>query len=223
MSKTLARSTSSFVGKCATVLMGMGLSWVTVTVPEVNSLAAKLCGLASAHNAVPVEEESSRHSTEGESAIRIPHTPSELGSPSMVPAIAYSTPEMADQLDSRFQQPATTPDQPETTPDRANTAQQSPAEVQDGTSEVRMREISAELRRLGASYLLVEKLTNGHRRSGEQFRVRCDLAGADATVKCAFEATCATPVAALEEVLRTVRQATVGVSNSAGEVVASSI
>lgn len=74
---------------------------------------------------------------------------------------------------------------------------------QPETPEQRMTSLSTQLRQLGASYLLVEKLTG---EADERYRVRCDLASEHSPVKCCFEATQATPVSAMEEVLDAVRQ-----------------
>jgi len=62
-------------------------------------------------------------------------------------------------------------------------------------------QISMRLRQLGASYLLLEKLP---RPQGDQFRVRCDLANELQPVKCCFEATRGTALAAMQDVLRAV-------------------
>lgn len=61
--------------------------------------------------------------------------------------------------------------------------------------------LSNRLRNLGASYLLLERLSDP---GGACYRVRCDLAADHAPVKCCFEAVGATAVEALGEVLRAV-------------------
>ena len=77
-----------------------------------------------------------------------------------------------------------------------------PNTVSSDDPQRRLGEISAQLRQLGASYLLLEKLPHPDR---PRYRARCDLAGEHTTLKCCFEATRGSAVAALEEVLKAVR------------------
>jgi len=68
-------------------------------------------------------------------------------------------------------------------------------------TEAEVRKISTQLRQLGASYLLLEKLPHPN---GDQYRVRCDLADEASGVKCCFEATRESAVAAMNEVLQAI-------------------
>lgn len=150
------KSLSSFIGKCLTILVGMSLSWATVTMPEIDALAAALCG--GVHP---------RASAVGD-----------LHPPALLERVAVSS-------------------VPEESAVPVNRSQLSPGH------EPRIQEISRRLKQLGASYLLLEKLPQEH---GAQYRVRCDLAKQHSPLKCCFEATRATALAAMEDVLRAVQQ-----------------
>lgn len=172
----------SFFGKCFTVLVGGALSWATVTVPEFESTVAKfLPGTDSAIVKNAVETTVAFDDSIGQ--FLDAQTP-------QVEAI-QDTPR--GQLHtSNGPQTATTLIEPENVPVAA-----APKTV--SVAPNRIEEISQQLRQMGASYLLLEKLQQADR---VQYRVRCDLANETrSAVKCCFEATREDALSAMEDVL----------------------
>ncbi len=81
-----------------------------------------------------------------------------------------------------------------------------------------IEEISRQLRQLGASYLLLELWQQPN---GQNYRFRCDVAGATAPLKCCFDVTRPTAVAAMQEVLQAVvRLGPTGASAEGGALAA---
>lgn len=163
------KQSTSFLGKCLTVLIGLCLSWATVTNPDVDSAAATLLG-----------------GTES-AELQTAHFELQL---------------IQDQQES-FSAPIE-PSGSETYTVGSNTASGfSLATTPDGDDAL-IQAMSAELKQLGASYLVLERLRH---QDGVQYRVRCDLASHDAPVLCCFEATRQRAVEAMEEVLKVARSA----------------
>jgi len=198
---------SSFFGKCVTVLIGMALSWATMTNPQIERLARQFFGQGQASSSVVLSEEP---------FIEPSFDP--VDNPVTPPSVQVSPP-TAEERPARLS-PA---------PSLKNFAIQPPPSIQTSlvsrpagsqtavgsqttptqsslSSEDRIHLASQTLRELGATYLRLEKLTNPH---GEFYRVRCDLAGETERVKCCYEATRESAVAAIEDVLRAVRDGVV--------------
>lgn len=174
----------SFFGKCFTVLVGGALSWATVTVPEFESTVAKFVpGIESMVITGEVEAETSVAFDE----------PIERFLDTKTPQAAPIQNEPRERLVSSAQpQPSTSLIAP--APSAATATKQMVS-----TSTDRIDEISYQLRQMGASYLLLEKLQQSDR---VQYRVRCDLANeTKSAVKCCFEVTREDALSAMEEVL----------------------
>lgn len=208
------KSPINFLGKCLTVLVGAALSWATVTNPDVDRIAANLCGCDDTANVAevgPIAESTS------------------IAADPVALAVEFATEQRATETQetrfanspvSRFANSpiATTNLQagspPDTTPSKLaqtkvdNAALRSSALLSGNrvappkSPDVRIQEISTQLKQLGASYLLLEKLPQSE---GVQYRVRCDLARDSQTVKCCFESTRETPLDAMEDILQAVR------------------
>lgn len=216
---------SSFLGKCLTVLLALGLSWVTVTRPEIDTLASKICGV---HNSHPLDAQQepltaiSGDFPDGIPSIDVAMDTGETtvaDSPVIQPSML--TPVSVPELTGVIGAAAANRTGPSVATDTAQIRSPSepsfygsgvqqaswaePVSGQDAVaaSQPSIEQISAELRELGCSYLLLEKLTDP---SGSQFRVRCDVAGEGSATKCCFEVTRNTAEAAMTEVLRVARQ-----------------
>ena len=122
---------SSFIGKCFTVLLGIGLSWATVTNPQFNEMAAAICGGESAATvALPSADQAWDDANLANAEFE---TDEDVGfetsfsSKNMAPAVFSQTPAGA--------------------PDRQLTESQ------------QIESISSKLKGLGATYLRLEKLS----------------------------------------------------------------
>jgi len=178
------KSLSSFIGKCLTVLIGIALSWATVTRPEVDSLAAQLCGGA--------RRDAAQDTHQGIEAV-----PSQIAPSHHCDVWQQDSATKSNASSNSTQQRFTNEGQID--PIQGAVAE-SPS---DATGGSRILEISQRLKQLGASYLLLERLPQ---ENGAKYRVRCDLADQQKSVKCCFEATSGTAQAAMEEVLRAARK-----------------
>lgn len=159
-------SSISFGGKCATVLVGAGLSWLTVSNPEIDRSIGKLFG-----------------TTDATLASADANMPSiTIGGEADLDAPLFDVVAETDSV---------TPNAP---------GQGAPAETATPKRQ-NVQEMASQLRSLGASYLLLERLPQ---QTGDQFRARCDLAASSNSVKCCFEAVRDTPEQAMAEVLQAV-------------------
>jgi hypothetical protein len=135
------KPSSSFLGKCVTVLIGAGLSWATLTNPDIDRAVQRLIGNQRQVDGNDFDNFSG-------ASLQQKHV-------------------SADGLPNDVEQ------------------------------------LTQVLREMGATYLRVEKLSNP---DNAWFRVRCDLARQGDPVKCCLESTQMTEIAALQDVLRAVRQ-----------------
>ena len=187
-------SSSTFFGKCITVLIGVGLSWLTITNPDVDSLVAKL------FQSEPTPSIDALYQRDSQD---IPTSLPRVDLPSSGP-IDASSPSFANRnrlfpaAQAHFSASAQRDAQP-----RSVDESQAVAMRTNATESTQIKAISVELEQLGASYLLLEKLPQEH---GMQYRVRCDLADVNTDVKCCFEVIRSTPLVAMQEVLRVARQ-----------------
>ena len=147
--------TSSFFGKIVTLLIGCGLSWLTLTNQEADLAAQRIFG--------PSEKETTELLSFSHNSVGQPSNQRTIEQSSIASVEATSTPQ----------------------------------EKPPGSDLDQLQELSAMLKKLGASYLRVEKLVQGDEC---WYRVRCDLDQKE--VKCCLEATRDNPVAAMREVLR---------------------
>lgn len=171
-------SPSTFFGKCVILLIGGGLSFATVSSPEVAEIAGVIFGPRSTPQ--PLGEVPS-HAKAG--------FPADLSMSVGGPQQAAFASRHHDRNHDR--QPAEV--------SGTTAVMASPAANVNGTD--RLSAISTRLRQLGASYLLLEKLPQP---DGESYRVRCDVAQGGQMVKCYFEATRPTALEAMEEILQAV-------------------
>lgn len=198
-------SSTSFFGKCVTVLIGMALSWATMTNPQIEQLARQFLGQNSSPNAAMLGEERFIEPSFG--PVDVPTT---FPSVDESPAGAKPNP-------SR-QNFAVQPIQPNSVSRNSVSrirAEEAVVVNSNLSDEDRITLASQTLRELGATYLRLEKLTKS---GDERYRVRCDLAGDTERVKCCYEATRESAVAAMEDVLRAVRE---GVANDTTKVASS--
>ena len=209
VSKAKAMGPSTFTGKCLTILTGLGLSWLTVTNPDMDRLAASLLGkptvqtegFTPAAAGIPENESKSGIEVQFEPGVDIqPSVEVQLTGPEPTPqeadvdahaAIAHSP--------SSFFPASPLPSDASLTTRPPASSGVTPVLR---SSDARIEEISSELKRLGASYLVLERLAGT---GANHFRARCDLAREQATVRCSFEATRESALAAMEEVLGVVR------------------
>jgi hypothetical protein len=170
----IMNSPSSFLGKCLTVLIGAALSWATLTNPEFELVAARFLGAGNPN--VDLEMSLGRDLANIEPV----SDPSDtvLSIPTKQAGIVATSNSAEQNTVSSLQVPS------------------------EESTQARIHEISTELKQLGASYLVLERLQQVN---GVQYRVRCDLANQKATVKCCFEATRDTALDAMEDVLKAAR------------------
>ncbi len=202
--------TTSFFGKCVTVLIGMALSYATMTNPQIEQLARHFFGQTSSSDTAMLGEEPFEEPALTpfvEPAFSPAEIPATLPNVEVTPTQAKPKPS----LQNFAVPPAATP---RNSVARLESVQ--PAISPNLNDEQRIKLASQTLRELGATYLRLEKLTTG---TDERFRVRCDLAGETERVKCCYEATRESAVDAMEDVLHAVRE---GVADDNTTKVASS-
>lgn len=213
-------SATSFLGKCLTVLIGVGLSWLTLTNPDVKQIAehyaGKSTGFASENLArlnldgldiggdqekeqgIAIETEVSAAQTLDEVCI---DGKCELPDPKGLAGVGLANsgfvvePDSARLLASGGKEPQ------KTTPAEDGFANFSQSE------EDKIAAISQQLKQMGATYLRLEKLSNP---TQVTYRVRCDLANEASPLKCCFEATRNTALAAMQDVLGAVQEQSQG-------------
>lgn len=185
--------TSSFISKCVTVLIGMGLSWATLMNPQAEQLARGILGQPS--TSVKVLDDRPSETTGDLTLAAQQDSPQISFDQSFAPELTSEEPSMAVQ-----KKPI----------DQAQLRRSSESKPRV-SSDAQIEELSAELKALGATYLRLERLT---RPTGELYRVRCDLAGEQAQVKCCLEATRESAVLAMEDVLRAAREGISGIRST---------
>ena len=193
----------SFSGKCLTVLIGAGLSWMTITNPEVDQAVGRVLGM---------QRDTLDGTTEFDSVSTNSHTSSSLTNTSqaqdlpdvgsLVTEITASPSSSSPSLTSSSQYAASQIETPPHSATRAATRTVAiPVTSPTTNPATRIQEIANQLKSLGASYVLLERLPQA---ASDQYRARCDLAGDANSVKCCFEAVRSTPSDAMEDVLREV-------------------
>ena len=233
-------ASSTFFSKCTTILVGVGLSWATLTNPDIDSLASGICGTCTDPASMATADEdlaSLDISVEGQpandSSSVTDNTPG--GSPvSLVQSKAgtSTTQHGETHVSDASGYYATGPTRLETVPPVGNAGYdrqaydartqdpQDPRSVSEPTARadgslvasddslpanerIRIQQISDELKHIGASHLMLDRLPQA---DTTQYRVRCDMAGENGRIKCCFEATRPSALAAMEEVLYAARQ-----------------
>ena len=197
-------SPTSFFGKCVTVLIGMALSWATMTNPQIEQLARQFLGQTQSTSSAMLDEEQFIEPFVEPSFGPI-DKPLSIPSTEDIPTHEVPLPS----LQNFASQPIQT---------RSSASRPAPPQQAQGSTlsdEDRIHLASQTLREMGATYLRLERLTKP---AGECYRVRCDLAGETEPVKCCYEATGDSAVAAMEDVLRAVRE---GVANDPTKVASS--
>lgn len=208
-------SPSTFVGKCVTLLIGGVLSYLTVLHPDAEILAGAIFGKPQPEARVEPDHDANRLNVGPAASKQEPATNgSRFGQAAANPSVASQ--QMARSAQTQLQAAmgasapvtlvATHPASIQNStndrePNDSKLTQPKPSERSGPSSLNQIDQISTRLRQLGASYLLLEKLPKPH---GDQFRVRCDLANELQPVKCCFEATRETALAAMQDVLRAV-------------------
>lgn len=200
-SSAMKNSPTSFLRKCLTVLIGIGLSWATVTNSEMQKVAESFAG-SSNNNSV----------ADPDMMLATPLTLTEAvgdEEPSVVCDDVRCWIQPKEPLTDSGLEPLELVNSVSTMP-TSSLAPKAPVAglassngVQSGTPKEQIDAISNELKRLGVTYLRLERLTNPDH---ESYRVRCDMAGEAIPVKCCYEATRATALAAMQDVLHAVRE-----------------
>lgn len=218
-------ASSTFLSKCTTIFVGVGLSWATVTNPAVDSLASGLFGTRPGPVSIATADEDIEIPdirVGGESQIDSPlvtDMPSTTSSLADVPSGAGMS---AFQDGDPHGDPHGVPHENaasasdaaglvpievgQTQNIQANEIQLQGVQLQGSLpseERIHIQQISDELKQIGATYLLLDRLPQS---DTPQYRVRCDLAGENGRIKCCFEAIRPSALAAMEEVLYAARQ-----------------
>jgi|GEM_PF-4916848 len=188
----------SFGGKCLTVLIGAALSWMTIANPNVDQAVGHMLGmrrddLNGVADSSTYSSSTSNSLTQTAQTKALPDFGSLVGSTTTADSTNAPNNHFAS---SPIAMPRFVPTQPKRT-----ATQPEPSAAALASPEARIQEITNQLKSLGASYVLLERLPQA---SDNLYRARCDLAGSGSAVKCCFEAVRSTPNEAMEDVLHEV-------------------
>ena len=179
----------SFSGKCLTVLIGAGLSWMTITNPEVDQAVGRVLGMQ--RDTLDGTTEFDFVSTNSHTSSSLTNTSQAQDLPdvgSLVTEITASPSSSSPSLTSSSQYAASQIETPPHSATRAATREATrtvaiPVTSPTTNPATRIQEIANQLKSLGASYVLLERLPQA---ASDQYRARCDLAGDANSVKCCF-------------------------------------
>lgn len=182
---------TTFLGKCTTVFVGVLLSWITVTNQDADAVARRLFGASD-----PIASDELDLQPEASADLILPtvqtRSPSNAEPPMEPTATRDFTP--AASRDELQMMESLAPAEGVSRPENDIPTNQG---VMEDSAQI--DRLSAKLRELGATYLRLEKLVDAQE---TWFRVRCDLH--EGPTKCSFEALGRSPLAAMQAVLRSV-------------------